>query len=325
MLAAITALTIVLNGFSVTYAQEAPSVSGELERHAPIVGNTTISQAELEKILASLGNNVTDPHISSLLSRMNDSLRSGDYDSYNKAREELKLYLNNLTSSNQELPLDLATIEKLALLASTSLYGQQGVLDSTEFAKLVSELGSKSTGGSEAELNNLFNTTSKNQEGSKEENPPSIPQVPRPNAGKVPKLSIGFNLESLAMYLLGIGVLTLVSYFLYRYRSNISRKLISLTGIIVGAIKYREPEPSSPREAIIYCFKRLAATLGWLGYKMASWETPREYLSRVRIGSITPFKERIIRAVEEAKYSPRTPEPREVEECNDILGKVNKL
>lgn len=324
-MAAVSALILVLNGFSVAYAQEAPSVSGELERHAPIIGNTTISQAELEKILASLGNNVTDPRISSLLSRMNDSLRSGDYDSYNKAREELKLYLDNLTSSKQELPLDLATIEKLALLASTSLYGQRGVLDSAEFAKLVSELGSKSTGSGETGLNNLFNTTSKNQEGNKEENPPSIPQVPRLNAGKVSKLSIGFNLESLAMYLLGIGVLTLVSYFLYRYRSNISRKLLSLTGIIVGAIKYGEPEPSSPREAIIYCFKRLAATLGWLGYKMANWETPREYLSRVRIEGFTPFKEKIIRAVEEAKYSPRTPEPREVEECNDILDRVNKL
>ncbi len=325
MLVAVSAVILAINGFSITYAQETPSVSGELERHAPIIGNTTISQAELEKILASLGNNVTDPRISSLLSRMNDSLRAGDYDSYNKAREELKLYLNNLTLNKQELPLDLATIEKLALLASTSLYGQQGVLNSAEFAKLVSELGSMSSGGGEAELNNLFNSTNKNQSGSKEEKPPSIPQVPRLNAGKVSKLSIGFNPESFAMYLLGIGVLTAASYFLYRYRSILLRKLLGLTGMMFGAIKYREPEPSNPREAIIYCFKRLTKTLGWIGFKMASWETPREYISRVSLGGFTPFKERIIRAVEKAKYSPRTPEPFEVEECNDILERVNKL
>jgi len=112
---------------------------------------------------------------------------------------------------------------------------------------------------------------------------------------------------------------------LYRYRSILSRKLLNIAGRIMETIKFREPEPSNPREAIIYCFKKLAGTLGWLGYRMASWETPREYLSRVKLDSIAPLKERIIRAVEEAKYSPRTPDPSEAEECNEMLNKVNRL
>ncbi len=323
LLAAVSALALILGGLSPAFAQEAPSVSGELERHAPIVGNTTVSQAELEKILASLGNNTVDPRISSLLSRMNESLRSGDYDSYNKAREELKLYLDDLPSNNYEANMDLATIEKLALLASTTLYGRQGVLNSTEFAKIVSELGSKP--GGEAELNNLFNSTGGNQAGSKEGKPPSIPQVPHLNTGGPSRLSIGLELWSLVLYFLGIVGLAVATYVLYRYRSHFTRKLLGLTGIIIRKIKYREPAPADPRGAIIYCFKLLSEILSWLGYRMASWETPREYLSRVKLEGLAKMRERIIRAVEEAKYSPRTPEPRDVEECDNILRRVDKL
>jgi hypothetical protein len=310
-----------------SYSESSVTPTGELERHAPILGNTTISIEELERILSSLNQTSSDPRLNQILEDMNNSLKNGNYEEYEKAREELNIYLQNLSSQQENIPLDQDTIEKLALLASTFLNETNGYVDMAKFAQTLSQLaGNESNNPSEYEagLNQLINRTSSREGVGGETNPPKIPQVPTVAVNPNVRVTLGIGLLSILKYSFLIALLGGILYLMYRYKDVIGIKMSVLTGRIVNHFKYRTYSPGNPKEAILYCFQRLVSILSWLGYSMNPWETPREYLSRVSLGPVTGNQDVVVELVEKAKYSPREPTLEEAEKCCSILRRVEE-
>ena len=308
-----------------TYSQTSTVPSGELERHAPLLGNTTISIEELEKILASLNSTTTDPKLKQILENMNASLQKGDYNEYEKAREQLNIYLQNI-SQQENVPFDINTIEKLAVLAATVLNETNGSVDMAKFAQILLDLsknGTNTPASYEADLNKILNRTSSGQE-SQQTKTPKIPQVPNISGKPSVNFSYGISVLGVLKYTILLGLLVSAIYLAYRYKHYIDTKLSLLAGKIVSQLKYRRINPRNPREAILFCFERLVNMLSRLGYPRNSWETPREYLGKIRISPITEEKELIATLIERAKYSPREPNSDDAEECQTILRKVEE-
>ncbi|MCE4606209.1 MAG: DUF4129 domain-containing protein [Desulfurococcales archaeon] len=308
-----------------TYSQTSPASSNELERHAPILGNTTISIEELQKILASLNSTSTDPELKQILENMNSSLQKGDYGGYEKAREQLNIYLQNMML-RENAPFDMNTIEKLALLASTFINETNGSVDMAKFAKIMSELSENKTSnpaGYESSLNQILNRTNSG-EGSRQLNPPKIPQVPGISGKPSVNFSYGISLLDILKYTILLGLLASSVYLLHRYKHYINTKLSFLAGKIIGQYKYRRITPGTPREAILLCFDRLVDMLSRIGYTRNSWETPREYLGKIRIMPLVELRESIAMLIEKAKYSPREPTSKDSEKCQNILRRVEE-
>ncbi|MCE4614581.1 MAG: DUF4129 domain-containing protein [Desulfurococcales archaeon] len=319
-------LMILLASNSIDTYSQSSLTPNELERHAPLLGNITVSIEELQKILATLNTTSSNPELNQILEDMNNSLQTRNYENYEKAREALNLYLQNLTQQ-ENVPFDINTIEKLALLASTFLNETNGSVDMAKFAQLLSDLSENKGRNSISygtDLNRMLNRTGSEQQGSQQSSTPKIPQVPSFTGKPSINFSYGISLLDILKYSILIGLLASGVYLLYRYKHYINAKLSFLTGKIVNRFKYRIYNPQNPKEAIMLCFQQLVKIFSWLGYPMNSWETPREYLSKIRLPPLVETRDTIVELIEKAKYSPREPTGSDAEKCRNILMRVEE-
>lgn len=313
-------------------------------RHAPIVGNLTLTPDELEKLLGSILNTtVADPRLAEILDDMNASLAAGDAEGYNNASARLQEYLAQASQEGQpiDVALDPAMLEKLALLASTTMQdGAEASADLNLYASFLEQLMESGLLG-EAEplggeitqedvqrtLENMGLDASK---AAREEtpidvakSPPPLPSASLPSAPSISAQGITLHLVTVSKIVALIAALLAASYLAYVNR----HKLLQVTGIVTSRVAARAKtwaaqRARTPREAVIRCFEALVSAAARLGYPKNRWETAREYATRLASRGLGPLALRVAKLYEKARFSRHEVTWKDVEECVSCVREV---
>ncbi len=315
-------------------------------RHAPIVGNLTLTPEELEKLLGSILNTtVADPRLAEILSDMNASLAAGDAEGYNDASARLQEYLTQLSQEGQpiDIALDPAMLEKLALLASTTM--QDGAEPSANadlnlYASFLEQLmesgllGEAEPLGGEITQEDIQQTLeSMGLDASKatqEEtpidvarSPPPLPSASLPSAPSISTQGITLQLMTVFKIVALFAALLVISYLAYINRHKLLQVTESITSRVTARAKtWAAQRARTPREAVIRCFEALVSAATRLGYPKNRWETAREYAARLASRGLGPLALKVAKLYEKARFSNHEVTWKDVEECVSCVREV---
>jgi len=305
---------------------------------------------QLERIIASLLSNTTlnSSSLRETLREMNEALRSGDYEEYNRLAEKLSRLVGN-----SSLGVDEESLKKLSYLASTGSANGTLVFDPEKYARLLEALDKsgllnilipKDSAGNpiinESILREILPRDLNNTEqinlgelisgnisslGTLEQfsTNGSLPNlhVPRIRAG-IGASNIGGSLHS-SLRSLGLLLgLSLAAAMAAVAASKEKHVIVKAIGFVKYSRRSRRILSGSPRTRIIKCFELLVETLSSKGYPRLPWETHREYSSRL---SFTPYHDAVSRAsklYEIARYSIMPVGEEEASACLECLERV---
>ncbi len=313
-------------------------------RHAPIVGNLTLTPEELEKILGSILNTtVADPRLAEILGDMNASLATGDAEGYNNASARLQEYLTRLSQEGQpiDIALDPAMLEKLALLASTTMQdGTEANADLNLYASFLEQLmesgllGEAEPLGGEITQQDIQQTLESmgldTSRAAQEEtpidvakSPPPLPSASLPSAPSISTQGIKLQLMTVFKIVALFAALLVVSYLAYINRHKLLQVTESITSRVTARAKtWAAQRARTPREAVIRCFEALVSAAARLGYPKNRWETAREYAARLVSKGLGPLALKVAKLYEKARFSNHEVTWKDVEECVSCVREV---
>ncbi len=314
-------------------------------RHAPIIGNLTLTAEELQQLLGSLLNATTDPELAEILDGMNTSLAMGDEEGYNNATTELQEYLANLSSGEiyADMVLDPATLEKLALLASTNMQegGGQANADLNLYAQFLEQLVESGLLGEAEPLSgeltpedlvqtledmgfNESETASKKTPLEVAKSPPPLPSASLPSTPSLSAQGVTSQLITAFKLIVIFAVIMIASYLAYMHRHRLLQVSERLASRITARAKtWAAQRAKTPRDAIIACFGALVSAASRLGYPKNRWETAKEYASRLASRGFGQAVIKVASLYNKAKFSTHEVTWDDVEECVTCVREVS--
>ena len=322
-------------------------------------GPSPVSEESLESVIKGLleEKDLGETGLDEILEEMDQALRQGNYSGYDKLAERLGGMLSE--GSVNASGLDEETLKELSYIASTRSSGGTLVFDPEKYVKLIDALSRSglldllvprdSSGKpiideellrrilprsiSEAEEIGLGDILGEGGEGSMDvldqfNTNGSLPNIRVPRIGggvsKPGVIKPPHPAPRILAVFAGIPLLLAVAATLaVRERRLLLRVFKAARWSVESRLLSRRIE-GSPRERVIKCFELLVALLSRRGYTRESWETHREYASKIRA---TPFEEPVRMAAglyELAKYSIRPVEEEDASLCLRCLERVEK-
>ena len=274
-------------------------------------------------VIEKLNESVADKRISPVLEELKSSIESGNVESYNEGIEKLRGLLTSKEAQGPTLRISEKDLEALMVLLSSEAVLKNGdflmKFDQGELLKLMEELGSEGflkLKSEEVDLGSILKDLDMEPLKEGTESPLSLPSPPSLGLGAPSPDLTPLNYQALILTLI-VAITPLFVFLLIKKRRGVISGIRRV--VVRRAIPY-----GSARERAIFCFKALCEELGRLGYPKESWETHREYSSKMIRTRYSDIVQRAASIYEKAAFSPRELEEGEAEELCCYLEEVRR-
>ncbi len=329
--------------FSAYLPRPAYGIVKRNDEYVPSSG-TRVNNTALINYLETL-RELNDSTVNSYIDRIEAALNRGDIDEANRLLSELQGYLNKnysngtgredldkalaFVSSVEEVGSNETTIDLLKYTVTASK-----LLNDPNLRDIASKLGSGRLSGEDVEyLEKILGTAINLKPGSSasfseiiggnkllprinkpELNPPQF--APVPSAPKVSSPSVSATYIELILYFILLGI---IGYVLYRYRMYFTGYFKPFKQGLARNLYRAALKLKRIRDPVAQLYYNWLVIAKSYGYRRAPWETPREFLGKIRDEALRRIGGFVTRIYEEKFYGGREPSRDDIEKANRLL------